>query len=100
MGMAAIYDPSGSLDTKKLAEGLKKSLPTYARPLFIRLLAELPMTGNALDFISRYKRMNVSRNNRDYIQLFVLGTFKLKKKDLQQEAFDIKKVSFVLMFCS
>ncbi|EFN85194.1 Long-chain fatty acid transport protein 1 [Harpegnathos saltator] len=64
-GMAAIYDPNNSLDLKELVEGLKKSLPTYARPLFIRVLSELSMT----------------------------GTFKLKKRDLQQDAFDIKKAN-------
>ncbi|EFN85193.1 Long-chain fatty acid transport protein 1 [Harpegnathos saltator] len=70
-GMAAIYDPNNSLDLKELVEGLKKSLPTYARPLFIRVLSELSMT----------------------------GTFKLKKRDLQQDAFDIKKASFFSLFC-
>ncbi|XP_014478383.1 PREDICTED: long-chain fatty acid transport protein 4 [Dinoponera quadriceps] len=69
-GMAAIYDPNNSLDIKELAEGLKKSLPVYARPLFIRVLSELPMT----------------------------GTFKLKKKDLQQDAFDIKKIKDPVYF--
>ncbi|KAL0115128.1 hypothetical protein PUN28_010606 [Cardiocondyla obscurior] len=67
-GMVAIYDPENSLDLKGLVENLKKVLPNYAIPRFVRILSELPMT----------------------------GTFKLKKKDLQQDAFDIKKVSFML----
>lgn len=62
-GMAAIYDPEGSLNLKELADGVKKVLPTYARPLFVRVLSKLPMT----------------------------GTYKLKKKDLQSEGFDITK---------
>ncbi|KAI4498643.1 hypothetical protein M0802_006349 [Mischocyttarus mexicanus] len=62
-GMAAIYDPEGSLNLKELAEGVKKVLPIYARPLFVRVLSKLPMT----------------------------GTYKLKKKDLQSEGFDITK---------
>ncbi|XP_012216255.1 long-chain fatty acid transport protein 4 [Linepithema humile] len=69
-GMVAIYDPNNSLDFKRLEEKLKQALPTYARPLFIRILSELPMT----------------------------GTFKVKKKDLQQEAFDIKKVKDPIYF--
>ncbi|XP_032687154.1 long-chain fatty acid transport protein 4 isoform X2 [Odontomachus brunneus] len=69
-GMAAIYDPNNTLDLKELVEGLKKSLPSYARPLFIRVLSELPMT----------------------------GTFKLKKKDLQQDAFNIEKVKDPVYF--
>ncbi|KAL6260480.1 hypothetical protein P5V15_008005 [Pogonomyrmex californicus] len=63
-GMVAVYDPENSIDMKELAGKLKKVLPTYAIPRFIRILSELPMT----------------------------GTFKLKKKDLQRDAFDIKKV--------
>lgn len=47
--MGAIYDPEGSLNLKELAEGVKKVLPTYARPLFIRVLSKLPMTGNFND---------------------------------------------------
>ncbi|XP_015172878.1 PREDICTED: long-chain fatty acid transport protein 4-like [Polistes dominula] len=62
-GMAAIYDPEGSLNLKELADGVKKVLPIYARPLFVRVLSKLPMT----------------------------GTYKLKKKDLQSEGFDITK---------
>ncbi|XP_017766329.1 PREDICTED: long-chain fatty acid transport protein 4 [Eufriesea mexicana] len=69
-GMAAIYDPENTLNIKEMAEGLKKSLPSYARPLFVRVLSELPMT----------------------------GTFKLKKKNLQQDGFDIKKITDPIYF--
>ncbi|XP_018407359.1 PREDICTED: long-chain fatty acid transport protein 4-like [Cyphomyrmex costatus] len=69
-GMAAIFDPENSLDLKGLVGKLKKVLPNYAIPRFIRILSELPMT----------------------------GTFKLKKKDLQREAFDIKKVKDPIYF--
>lgn len=62
--MAAIVDPDNKLDLENLAAGIKGSLPPYARPVFIRIMAELPMT----------------------------GTFKLKKRDLQLEGFDITKV--------
>lgn len=51
-GMAAIYDPNNSLDLTELVKGLKKSLPSYARPLFIRVLSELPMTGNHVKLLS------------------------------------------------
>jgi len=46
-GMAAIVDTEGSLDLEHLAEGVRKSLPTYARPLFLRVLKALPMTGKS-----------------------------------------------------
>ncbi|CAH1391129.1 unnamed protein product [Nezara viridula] len=44
-GMAAIVEPSGTLDFDGLANSLKTSLPSYAIPLFIRLIAEVEMTG-------------------------------------------------------
>lgn len=44
-GMAAIVDPEGILDLKAVAEGLKKALPSYACPLFIRVLKEIDVTG-------------------------------------------------------
>ncbi|XP_011704399.1 PREDICTED: long-chain fatty acid transport protein 4-like, partial [Wasmannia auropunctata] len=69
-GMVAIYDPENSMDLKELVGKLKKVLPDYAMPRFIRILSELSMT----------------------------GTFKLKKKELQQEAFDIKKVKDPIYF--
>ncbi|XP_029033779.1 long-chain fatty acid transport protein 4 [Osmia bicornis bicornis] len=69
-GMAAIYDPDYSLNIKEMAEGVKKSLPSYARPLFVRVLSELPMT----------------------------GTFKLKKKDLQRDGFNINKITDPVYF--
>ncbi|XP_044752462.1 long-chain fatty acid transport protein 4 isoform X2 [Coccinella septempunctata] len=59
-GMAAILDPEDNVDLKALAEGCRKSLPSYARPIFIRILKKMDMT----------------------------GTYKLKKVDLQKEGFD------------
>ncbi|XP_076649555.1 fatty acid transport protein 3 [Halictus rubicundus] len=69
-GMAAVYDPENTLNIKEMAEGVKKALPPYARPLFVRVLSELPMT----------------------------GTFKLKKKDLQVDGFHIKKITDPIYF--
>ncbi|XP_043474759.1 long-chain fatty acid transport protein 4 [Leptopilina heterotoma] len=69
-GMAAIYDPDKSLNLNNLAEGVQKSLPKYARPLFVRVLAQLPMT----------------------------GTFKLKKKELQQDGFNVKNLQDPIYF--
>lgn len=47
-GMVAIYDPENSTNLKELARKLKKVLPSYAVPRFIRILSELPMTGNGI----------------------------------------------------
>lgn len=59
-GMAAIVDPECSLDLTEFLNGLKKNLPPYAYPLFLRILKEIDVT----------------------------GTFKLKKLALQKEGFD------------
>uniref|UniRef100_A0A2M4BG82 Very long-chain fatty acid transport protein n=1 Tax=Anopheles marajoara TaxID=58244 RepID=A0A2M4BG82_9DIPT len=63
-GMAAIVDPEGKVDMEQLAAGIRASLPPYARPLFIRVLSEVPMT----------------------------TTFKLKKRDLQVDGYDLNKI--------
>nr|CAD7205995.1 unnamed protein product [Timema douglasi] len=59
-GMVAILDPDESLNLRNLAESIKKCLPSYARPLFVRALQRVDVT----------------------------GTYKLKKKELQNEGFD------------
>ncbi|XP_029043272.1 long-chain fatty acid transport protein 4-like [Osmia bicornis bicornis] len=71
-GMAAIVDPDSLLDFKALAEGLEKALPAYARPIFLRIVKEIEMT----------------------------GTFKLKKVNLQKEGFDPSKVQDKIYFLS
>ncbi|XP_024939555.1 long-chain fatty acid transport protein 4 isoform X2 [Cephus cinctus] len=63
-GMAAIYDPDGTLDMDKLSSDVREHLPSYARPLFVRILRTIEVT----------------------------GTFKLKKKELQEEGFDVRKL--------
>ncbi|XP_046398342.1 long-chain fatty acid transport protein 4 isoform X2 [Ischnura elegans] len=59
-GMIAILDKENTLDLKMLHSGIQKALPAYARPIFIRVLPELDMT----------------------------GTYKLKKVDLQKDGFN------------
>lgn len=48
--MAAIVDKEHNINVNKLAEGVKKALPTYARPMFIRIIHEMEMTGNKLTY--------------------------------------------------
>ncbi|XP_055624358.1 long-chain fatty acid transport protein 4 [Toxorhynchites rutilus septentrionalis] len=69
-GMAAIVDTEGKLDMEQLAAGIRASLPPYARPLFIRVLSEVPMT----------------------------TTFKLKKRDLQIDGYNITKIKDPIYF--
>lgn len=79
-GMAAILDPEESLNFKQLADGMKKVLPAYARPIFIRTLKELDMTGS-------YTNITFSNSDNSFLLLFV-GTYKMKKTDLQKDGFD------------
>ena len=65
-GMAAFsLEDAESFDWQAFSDYVENSLPKYARPLFIRIIQEMDTT----------------------------GTFKLKKNDLRNEAFDIGKVS-------
>lgn len=59
-GMATIVDEHKTLDLLSLTKALQKSLPPYARPVFIRLASEVDTT----------------------------GTHKLKKVDLAKEGFN------------
>ncbi|KAL1501188.1 hypothetical protein ABEB36_006565 [Hypothenemus hampei] len=63
-GMAAIVDPENNINIADLAAKLKAHLPSYAIPLFLRIMDSMPMT----------------------------STFKLKKRDLQNEGFDLDAV--------
>jgi solute carrier family 27 fatty acid transporter 1/4 len=62
--MAAIADPNNALDIKTLADSFDRTLPSYARPIFIRVLEKMDMT----------------------------GTFKIKKTELQKDGFDPFKI--------
>lgn len=44
-GMAAIADPSHSTDLEKFGKDMEKTLPPYARPVFLRFLPEVNKTG-------------------------------------------------------
>ncbi|GAB0090108.1 hypothetical protein DMENIID0001_047910 [Sergentomyia squamirostris] len=69
-GMAAIVDPKREINVENLSNGVQGCLPPYARPLFIRLMDALPMT----------------------------GTFKMKKLDLQLEGYDLNKITDPIYF--
>jgi solute carrier family 27 fatty acid transporter 1/4 len=86
-GMVVISDPQNTLDLNKLAEGVIKSLPSYARPLFLRIVTtELDMTGklkllvNYVFWVSEIKIL---------ISFAYAGTYKLKKNEYQKAGFDI-----------
>ncbi|KAL4715142.1 hypothetical protein ACJJTC_012189 [Scirpophaga incertulas] len=59
-GMCGVVDSNGTLDLEVLARCLSRDLPPYARPVFIRVMTSMDLT----------------------------GTFKMKKTELQKEGFD------------
>ncbi|CAH0550810.1 unnamed protein product [Brassicogethes aeneus] len=63
-GMVTIVDPDGTLSRENLYASLKKNLPLYAIPVFLRIAKSMDLT----------------------------GTFKIKKKDLQDEGFDVNRI--------
>lgn len=69
-GMAAVVDPGNELDMPKFALALDKALPQYARPLFLRVLSAMELT----------------------------GTFKLMKGQLQRQGFNPDDVPDKLYF--
>ena len=69
-GMISLYDPEEEIDLAQLAEGIKKQLPSFAWPLFVRFVKHLDIT----------------------------GTFKLRKFNLQKEGFDPSIISDKLFF--
>ena len=48
-GMVAIHDPNDDVDVKNLGIEIKELLPSFARPLFVRLVKQLDITGNNID---------------------------------------------------
>lgn len=44
-GMAAVLDPDQTVDLNKLVTGVKKTLPSYARPILVRILGKIDLTG-------------------------------------------------------
>ena len=44
--MVAIHDPDEEVDIKELGKAVKKQLPSFAQPLFLRLVKHLDITGN------------------------------------------------------
>ncbi|KAK9504735.1 hypothetical protein O3M35_011001 [Rhynocoris fuscipes] len=69
-GMAAIMDEENKLDLTRLEQGVIKELSSFARPLFLRIINTIPMT----------------------------GTYKMQKNVLQKEGYDPTKISDPLYF--
>lgn len=44
-GMAAVEDPDDSLNLEEFSSEITKALPTYARPMFLRVIRGITTTG-------------------------------------------------------
>ena len=53
-GMAAIVSPDGSIDLNWFRSAIKNQLPTYAMPIFLRLVQTLDITGTLSESIVWY----------------------------------------------
>ena len=45
VGMVAVRDPDNTLDLDKFYRGVSARLPPYARPIFVRCVEQLDLTG-------------------------------------------------------
>lgn len=71
--MAAILDKNHALDLNSLAEGLSKYLPSYAKPVFIRALSHVEMTGILFYFRnSSHLYMQIHSINLNLKHLFTI----------------------------
>lgn len=43
--MAAIHDPQEEVDMSELAKAIQAELPAFSRPLFVRVVKQLDITG-------------------------------------------------------
>lgn len=59
-GMAAIVDENDSIDVSQLALSLHRSLPAYAKPMFLRFIKEADTTG----MFTRNWKINNNKNNK------------------------------------
>lgn len=68
--MAAIVDPDKTLDLTNLVKSMTKSLPPFARPMFLRVMADIPLT----------------------------NTFKMIKTDLKKDSFNVNVIKDSVYF--
>ena len=84
-GMAAIVEDAAKFDLDRFLMKLKAELPSYAIPLFVRLVSSLDITGTGEDSELEQKTE-------------ISGTFKIRKLDLVREGYNPSLVSDPLYF--
>ena len=96
-GMVAIpaMDGDEDVDLDKLVMGVMKELPAYARPIFVRMVKKrLDLTGGFLGAFLILLNSSFTSSS----EFRFLGTYKLKKNDLQKEGFDLSKITDPIYF--
>lgn len=85
-GMAAAAHTGATLDLDAFWTGVKKSLPSYARPIFLRLLPSVDTTGEATKDSSMFKKKHQICKLTSHVSSS--GTFKIQKTRLQRESYN------------
>ena len=91
--------PNREVDIGKLGNAIKDRLPSYARPIFIRLVKKLDITGSFsrnvfLQFIPYITYSLFWLLKKSSINFtFNSGTYKLKKFNLQRQGYNIFDVN-------
>ena len=92
-GMLAIpVKDEAEVDLDKLQAGVAEQLPKYARPMFVRIIKEVQMTSETFSGCTADFQAQILN-----FPLFP-GTYKLKKNLLQEEGFDVGRISDPLYF--
>lgn len=93
--MAAIADTTGMFDCNSFVQKIQRALPSYARPVFLRISPHVDTTGMFTVVTSILSSPN-NEISRAFTLLYHLcvstcscaGTFKIQKTRLQREGFD------------
>ena len=93
-GMIAIpVKDEAEVDLDQLHAGVVEQLPKYARPMFVRIIKEVQMTSEGTYCCG------ILINIAAALSCVIFpGTYKLKKNLLQDEGFDVSKISDPLYF--
>lgn len=94
--MAAVAHTGDEFDLDAFMTAAQRALPSYARPVFLRLMPSVDTTGEML------MQTHTHTLRRSCITLFVSplssGTFKIQKTRLQREGFKTQDTSDKIYF--
>lgn len=99
-GMAAIAHTGGILDLDEFLSAVQKALPSYARPIFLRLMPSVDTTGEATHEELNMFQKELKCKCFGFFFFFHLlsGTFKIQKMRLQKESFKPQQMKEEIYF--